>query len=148
MKLNNFVAGCAVAAASVGTAHAQFSGDVIRIGFITDTYVSKRQQKWNAASLTDCGQEPFENGNRLPKPMLIDIGFGQSDQKSGVIWGERERLQVQATRLCRPFIQQRAQRKLGPSIDLINTIPRFGDCQLERVRRNETPRPSLTSRCH
>jgi branched-chain amino acid transport system substrate-binding protein len=36
MKLNNFVAGCAVAAASVGTAHAQFSGDVIRIGFITD----------------------------------------------------------------------------------------------------------------
>jgi branched-chain amino acid transport system substrate-binding protein len=36
MKLKNFVAGCAVAAASVGTAHAQFSGDVIRIGFITD----------------------------------------------------------------------------------------------------------------
>jgi branched-chain amino acid transport system substrate-binding protein len=36
MKLKTLVAGCAVAAASVGTAHAQFSGDVIRIGFITD----------------------------------------------------------------------------------------------------------------
>jgi branched-chain amino acid transport system substrate-binding protein len=36
MKLKTLAAGCAVAIASLGTAHAQFSGDVIRIGFITD----------------------------------------------------------------------------------------------------------------
>ncbi|WP_028996868.1 ABC transporter substrate-binding protein [Azohydromonas australica] len=36
MKLKTLAAGCAVVLASIGTAHAQFSGDVIRIGFITD----------------------------------------------------------------------------------------------------------------
>ncbi|WP_298234518.1 ABC transporter substrate-binding protein [uncultured Azohydromonas sp.] len=36
MELKTLAAGCAVAFASIGTAHAQFSGDVIRIGFITD----------------------------------------------------------------------------------------------------------------
>ncbi|NML16188.1 ABC transporter substrate-binding protein [Azohydromonas caseinilytica] len=36
MKLKTLATGCAVAAASIGTANAQFSGDVIRIGFISD----------------------------------------------------------------------------------------------------------------
>ncbi|WP_066330503.1 ABC transporter substrate-binding protein [Azohydromonas lata] len=36
MKLKTLAAGCAVAIASIGSAHAQVSGDVIRIGFITD----------------------------------------------------------------------------------------------------------------